>query len=151
MQAVAILRVSVVGGFRVPHHTREISCKYGLLHTFNLQEKCVWITGNIPVCLSCIRTQRFNIRPGQWYCWGAALWPLGLFFNAILSHLGKREWLWVLVSMHVRGCVCVCGLKTDRRKKCGIVHFVGRWQTVCAWRWMGTLGFGKQECQTDRH
>lgn len=29
--------------------------------------------------------------------------------------------------------------------------FCGRLQTMCACRWMGTLDFGKQECQTVRH
>lgn len=42
-------------------------------------------------------------------------------------------------------------LYVKKGKRCGVVHAVGRWQTVCAWRWMGTPGFGKQECPTERH
>lgn len=81
---------------------------------------CWVVIGNIPVCPSHSSTQRFNIRPCQWYCWGAALWPLVLFFNAIHSQLETER---MTVSVCAHACVCggvyvhVWNLKKKRERK----------------------------------
>ncbi len=42
-----------------------------------------------------------------------------------------RAWVCVCVCVCTGIYVCVWIKKKDRGKKCGIVHVVGRWQTVC--------------------